>query len=110
MRAEARANLAARRRDSHAADRRRPRRGSFRRRGPVSFSLREVDAVSFRFTISGAVYCRRHRAYNPQAGQAGIKGGCVACYTLLELFQRFQQLGGDVANFKEGQRERKNAC
>jgi hypothetical protein len=65
--------------------------------------------MSVRFQIAGAVYCRRHRGYNPQYGQAGIKGGCTACYALLELFRRFQELGGAIANFRAGQREKKNA-
>ncbi len=39
--------------------------------------------------------CARHPRYNPEKdGRAGIKGGCSACYSLLDLHNARLKLDG----------------
>lgn len=40
-----------------------------------------------------AVTCPSHRGYDPaKQGEAGIRGGCIPCTKLLELWNRVQEL------------------
>ena len=36
-----------------------------------------------------ALKCPHHPRYNPIAGEIGIKGGCVKCMGLLELYHAY---------------------
>ena len=58
--------------------------------------------LSYKLTVRERVQgkCDRHPRYNPEKdGRAGIKGGCSACYSLLDLHNARLKLDAAVHEF-----------
>ena len=52
--------------------------------------------------------CGRHPHYNPEDGQAAVKGACPRCLQLLSIYQTHQQLTAQLHNLRNVKHDKPN--
>ena len=53
--------------------------------------------------------CSRHPMFDPQMGEGAVKGGCVKCTSLVEIYQLHQKMMGLMRSFSPPQPPRRRA-